>query len=120
MKLEPNQTPNVNIFEETQNKKHERYTEFEGKQEAMDMMENVSGKYGGVGLVISGAVPNQGNEVAEGKEVDRILPQDPLDNDVGVIEDNKGVPAEADDDLFDDNDDALQKRIVEKKRKKSP
>mmetsp|Transcript_30966 Transcript_30966/g.45799 ORF Transcript_30966/g.45799 Transcript_30966/m.45799 type:complete len:884 (-) Transcript_30966:200-2851(-) len=30
------------------------YTEFEGRQEAVDMQESVLGKYGGVGLVISG------------------------------------------------------------------
>lgn len=31
------------------------YTEFEGKQEASDMTESITGKYGGVGLVISGS-----------------------------------------------------------------
>ena len=31
------------------------YTEFEGRQEAKDMSEGISGKYAGVGLVISGA-----------------------------------------------------------------
>ena len=33
------------------------YTEFEGKQEAADLTESIDGKYGGVGLVISGATP---------------------------------------------------------------
>merc|ERR1740124_973393 len=35
------------------------YTEFEGKQEAAEMTESVTGKYGGIGLVISGAVPKK-------------------------------------------------------------
>jgi carboxyl-terminal processing protease len=33
------------------------YTEFEGKQEAADLTESIDGRYGGVGLVISGATP---------------------------------------------------------------
>lgn len=33
------------------------YTEFEGKQEAAALNESIDGKYGGVGLVISGATP---------------------------------------------------------------
>ena len=32
------------------------YTEFEGKTEAMELSESVNGKYGGIGLVISGPV----------------------------------------------------------------
>lgn len=36
------------------------YTEFEGKKEAQEMQESVSGKYGGVGLVISGSERTSG------------------------------------------------------------
>jgi len=35
------------------------YTEFEGKTEAAELNESVNGKYGGIGLVISGAVPKK-------------------------------------------------------------
>ena len=35
------------------------YTEFEGREEAAELTESVSGQYGGVGLVISGATPQQ-------------------------------------------------------------
>lgn len=33
------------------------YTEFEGKQQAVELSESIGGMYGGVGLVISGATP---------------------------------------------------------------
>ena len=33
------------------------YTEFEGKQQAVELSESIGGQYAGVGLVISGATP---------------------------------------------------------------
>ena len=41
------------------------YTEFEGRQEAQDLNESVSGKYGGIGLVITGATTPQQEEAAQ-------------------------------------------------------
>ena len=42
------------------------YTEFEGKQEAVELSESIDGKYGGIGLVISGSTPK---DMAMMKEV---------------------------------------------------
>ena len=42
------------------------YTEFEGKQEAVELSESIEGKYGGIGLVISGSTPK---DLAMMKEV---------------------------------------------------
>ena len=41
------------------------YTEFEGKQEAVALTESIGGKYGGVGLVISGATPRDLKAIEE-------------------------------------------------------
>jgi len=50
------------------------YTEFEGKSQAVELNESIDGKYGGVGLVISGATPKdlamiQGGEKDESATV---------------------------------------------------
>jgi len=47
------------------------YTEFEGKTEAAALSESIDGKYGGVGLVISGATPKDLEKIK--KEESRIL-----------------------------------------------
>lgn len=44
------------------------YTEFETRAEAADMRESVSGKYGGVGLVISGRSKESEARIAKGEE----------------------------------------------------
>ena len=80
------------------------YTEFEGREEAAELTESVSGKYGGVGLVISGAAPQQiqalpstGTPDALEMKTDqpgggagRILPQEALDDNLRLNDDGGG------------------------------
>jgi len=42
------------------------YTEFEGKQQAVELNESIGGKYGGIGLVISGPVLPPGEDSSSG------------------------------------------------------
>ena len=85
------------------------YTEFEGRQEAQDMNEGISGKYAGVGLVITGAsIPqekldqmnvnvndnNHNNEKQQQPARDgshnKLLPQDALDDNAKFINNDIG------------------------------
>lgn len=101
------------------------YTEFEGKQEAVALTESIDGKYGGVGLVISGATPR---DIAKIKEDEsrtlsstaggsKLLPkaaiQDNLKLKVGDNVSNGGANQE--DDEEDEDGISLQERIDEKK-----
>jgi hypothetical protein len=76
------------------------YTEFEGRTEAVEMQESVSGKYGGVGLVIAGRnakspasqTPSSSTELLEEDdenddvEINSILPADKQNEDgLGTI-----------------------------------
>lgn len=63
------------------------YTEFEAKEEAQQMNEGITGKYGGVGLVISGAIPKQKNiakaippPAASNQAGTKLLPKDAIDD----------------------------------------
>lgn len=52
------------------------YTEFEGKQEASDLTESITGTYGGVGLVISGSLPQKSPKTTTAPEAqDTMLQQ---------------------------------------------
>ena len=56
------------------------YTEFESQKEAADMRESVSGKYGGVGLVISGPIKSgavENEAVGDGDEEGSETSKDP-------------------------------------------
>jgi len=79
------------------------YTEFEGRQEARDMTEGISGKYAGVGLVISGAsLPQNALEQisrSKGSAIDmssptqqqqgsKILPKGAMDDNARLLNDD--------------------------------
>ena len=118
------------------------YTEFEGKEEAAELTESVSGQYGGVGLVISGATPQQiqalpstGTPNALEMKTDqpgggagRILPQDALDDNLRLNDDTstnlETQPIVYDESVLDspdDDDDTLaakaeQRRAIKRAR----
>lgn len=88
------------------------YTEFEGRQEAQDLNESVSGKYGGIGLVITGtALPKpvvaapasseSGNIVKSGSGGDsKILPKEALNDNALMIDDDTIAIDDDDEDLL--------------------
>jgi len=119
------------------------YTEFEGKTEAAELNESVNGKYGGIGLVISGAVPKKAESPqkavvttvsqrvgSSGGAVDGVggsggvsplLPQDALDEKVRLNDRNAILNGDDDDeDLLLDgsytDEEEVQQRREEKKR----
>lgn len=72
------------------------YTEFEGKQEASDLNESVTGKYGGIGLVISGTniPPKPPSSVSSIKSVssdkgnNKILPNEAVNDNMRLLDDD--------------------------------
>lgn len=71
------------------------YTEFEGKQEASDLNESVTGKYGGIGLVISGSnIPPKPSSVSSIKSVssdkgnNKILPNEAVNDNMRLLDDD--------------------------------
>ena len=97
------------------------YTEFEGRQEAKDMSEGISGKYAGVGLVISGAslpqdvldemnksvsstTNGEGNVSQSKQQKGQLLPQDAINDNARfsntILDDDEDI-IDADDDDFD-------------------
>lgn len=107
------------------------YTEFEGKQEAVALTESIDGKYGGVGLVISGATPR---DIAQVKKVEsrsvskqtttpttpgtntKLLPQDAIQDNLKLKDgDNISNGATTTDDDEDEDGYSLQERLDEKK-----
>jgi Periplasmic protease len=74
------------------------YTEFEGKQEASDLNESVSGKYGGIGLVISGTnIPPKpaasslnsiSSDNNKGNNKNKILPNDAVNDNMRLLDDD--------------------------------
>lgn len=88
------------------------YTEFEGRQEAQDLNESVSGKYGGIGLVITGtalpkpvvaapAASESGNIVKSGSGGDsKILPKEALNDNALMIDDDTIAIDDDDEDLL--------------------
>lgn len=106
------------------------YTEFEGRQEAQDMNEGISGKYAGVGLVISGASLPQSaldqiqnsNSVdvstnlnnQEGSSGSKLLPKDALDDNVRLMNGGGDITSNILDD--DDDDDDFDREAFVKRR----
>ena len=61
------------------------YTEFEAREEAQQLNEGIRGKYGGVGLVISGATPRDVERIEQKlpqkpKSGSKLLPQEAVDD----------------------------------------
>ena len=100
------------------------YTEFEGKQDAVQLSESIGGKYGGVGLVISGATPRDLELIQKSEEstteggVDiassssssnsKLLPND-------AVKDNNAKPKSG---VEDDDDDQVEElKLMEKVQK---
>ena len=83
------------------------YTEFEAKEEAQQMNEGIMGRYGGVGLVISGATPRDLSEIEKitggsspsvsslQKEAaptgSKLLPSDAIQDSMAPAEDSSGI-----------------------------
>jgi len=82
------------------------YTEFEGRQEAQDMNESIKGRYGGIGLVISGTtipkpvpaavVSNAGSDTSAGGS--KILPKEALKENAQLLDDDTISLDDGDDD----------------------
>eukprot|EP00557_Chaetoceros_sp_GSL56_P006788 CAMPEP_0176494668 /NCGR_PEP_ID=MMETSP0200_2-20121128/10232_1 /TAXON_ID=947934 /ORGANISM="Chaetoceros sp., Strain GSL56" /LENGTH=804 /DNA_ID=CAMNT_0017892467 /DNA_START=3205 /DNA_END=5616 /DNA_ORIENTATION=+ len=85
------------------------YTEFEGKQEASDLNESVTGKYGGIGLVISGTnIPPKPSMSSSIKSItsdkvnnNKILPNEAMNDNMRLLDDDTIA---LDDDDDDDGD----------------
>ena len=95
------------------------YTEFEAKEEAQQLNEGITGRYGGVGLVISGAIPKQKDVAkatpppAENNQADgtKLLPKDVIDDNAKLQSGSKisnSVTSEDDDE--DDPELVAQKK----------
>jgi carboxyl-terminal processing protease len=93
------------------------YTEFEAKEEAQQMNEGIMGRYGGVGLVISGATPRDVNEIKKitgGTDVasssvnklkeestpkgSKLLPDDAIQDSMTPEEDNSSIQSSSTED----------------------
>mmetsp|Transcript_11303 Transcript_11303/g.18709 ORF Transcript_11303/g.18709 Transcript_11303/m.18709 type:complete len:656 (-) Transcript_11303:249-2216(-) len=82
------------------------YTEFEGKQDAVALNESIEGKYGGVGLVISGATPRDIAKLTKPKVVTTTTtPTTPA----------AASSANLEADNEDEDDESLQERLDEQK-----
>lgn len=97
------------------------YTEFEGRQEAKDMSEGISGKYAGVGLVISGAslpqdvVDKMSTSVSstsssgvdassQQNQGSKLLPKDAMEDNVKFLNEDISTGVNA---ILDDDEDLL-------------
>lgn len=96
------------------------YTEFEGRQEAQDLNESVSGKYGGIGLVITGATPREAQpeetpqvDVSDKPSAtkDKILPKDALEDNERLLDDDEDLISV---DEFE-REDIIQEKMNQKK-----
>lgn len=103
------------------------YTEFEAKSEAEALNESIDGKYGGVGLVISGATPKDLARISKEKTPtpaaaasggsSKLLPADALQDNL-ELKDGDNVSQNPEEEDFDDEDedeDSLQDRLLEQK-----
>jgi carboxyl-terminal processing protease len=111
------------------------YTEFEGKEDAKQLSEGISGRYGGVGLVIAGATPKDLAKLPPSAASSspgalptssKLLPQDAIEDSVDPTQklldgdmSSNSISTVADDDLEDyDEEDggfSLQKILDERK-----
>jgi carboxyl-terminal processing protease len=102
------------------------YTEFEGKQEAVALTESIDGRYGGVGLVISGATPR---DIAKTKKEEsrtvstikdsKLLPQDAIQDNLELKDgdniSNGSTNTQDDDEEEDEDGFSLRERLDQKK-----
>lgn len=105
------------------------YTEFEGRQEAKELNESVQGKYGGIGLVITGtnmpkpaAVSTSAGKsaVSSGSNGDsKILPQGALEDNALLIDDDTVALDADDEDLLMDGFSAAERKELAKEEKKA-
>lgn len=77
------------------------YTEFEPRQEAQDLTESIRGRYGGIGLVISGStIPKPVIESAKSAKVEggsKLLPKEAMKDNANLVDDDTIA--------YDDSDD---------------
>jgi len=82
------------------------YTEFEGKTEALELSESINGKYGGIGLVISGPVLPKSVTEAMSMNDDAMSNTDPTSGRSPLTSSDRG---NTDDPNYDDADSASSK-----------
>lgn len=89
------------------------YTEFEGKQEAMDVTESIEGRYAGVGLVISGSTAPPKTKTPKTPVQDAVLQkgQQPQETPVGSNRLDELEDYEDEDDVPD-----IEERLFRKKQ----
>jgi carboxyl-terminal processing protease len=105
------------------------YTEFEGKQEAVALTESIDGKYGGVGLVISGAtqkdveklIKEENRNVVKSNGNSKLLPldaiQDNMDFKDGDFISNSGAMMSSDEgDGEETENENINEEILAEKR----
>lgn len=101
------------------------YTEFETRQESQDLTESISGKYGGIGLVISGSTAPKSalesgtsitNPTSNEEGGSKILPKDALNDNVRLIN-GESVPMSVDDDEDLISEDDYERAEMMKDRK---
>lgn len=89
------------------------YTEFESKQEAADLTETVKGKYGGIGLVISGSTAKNPEDMdAIIAEEEAGFAGDDIDDGISPISSNV---ISSDDANGESDEDTLRERLERKK-----
>ena len=95
------------------------YTEFEGKQQAVELSETIGGKYAGVGLVISGANPKdialmEAVEQEESSKGDVVV----NDRDKNIVKSSSPVTSSVVDEDDDDEEDglSLRDRLTQRKQ----
>jgi hypothetical protein len=99
------------------------YTEFEGRQEAEALNESIDGKYGGVGLVISGATPQdiakirqeQRQQSSNSSSGSKLLPNDAIQDNLQLRDGDNLSTNSPDEDFDDDEGDSLQDRLERRK-----
>lgn len=96
------------------------YTEFEGKQQAVELSESIGGQYAGVGLVISGATPKDIALLEEAQQKEENVAA-LTDEDKNVVQSTVPVSSSSSTmDVIDEDDDeeglTLQDRLIQRKQ----
>lgn len=104
------------------------YTEFEGRQEAQELNESVQGKYGGIGLVITGttlpkpaplSAGKAGNAAAAASGDSKILPQGALEDNTRLIDEDSVAMYDDDEELLMGGDSSVNRKQMAKDERKA-
>lgn len=98
------------------------YTEFEGKQQAVELSESIGGMYGGVGLVISGATPKDLEVLKKAQEQQSAAAAAANEQQQADVASSSSSTVALEDDDDDDGvsleDRLAQKKMIEKARER--